>query len=111
ALPLTEPHAPTRSARWAHLEFRVALGREIRGRVYEDEGEGEAPGAWSELLGSFDGRRLELRFLDRASHPREAVFAQVWGVAPPARGVGLAYQDGVLRLDLRSGEAWAEWDG
>ncbi|GIW25601.1 glycoside hydrolase family 31 protein [Meiothermus sp.] len=111
ALPLTEPHAPTRSARWAHLEFRVALGREIRGRVFEDEGEGGGPGAWSELLGSFDGRRLELRFLDRSSHPREAVFAEVRGVAPPARGVGLAYRDGVLRLDLRSGEAWAEWDG
>jgi alpha-glucosidase len=87
----------------------VALGPAIRGRVYEDEGEGFAPGAWSELKGAFDGKRLVLAFEDRSGHPREGVWAEVLGVAPPVKGQGVLYREGRLLLDLGPGEAFAEW--
>jgi alpha-glucosidase len=109
AIPLTEPTYPTRTARWPRLGFRVALGPAIRGRVYEDEGEGFAPGAWSELKGAFDGKRLVLAFEDRSGHPREGVWAEVLGVAPPVKGQGVLYREGRLLLDLGPGEAFAEW--
>ncbi|RDI95027.1 alpha-glucosidase [Meiothermus sp. QL-1] len=110
AIPLTEPRCPTRTARWPVLCFRVVPGPEIRGRVYEDEGEGQDEGAWSELTGRFDGKRLELSFSDRSGHPREGVWAEVLGVGQPSEGENFTYQEGLLRLDLRTGSAWAVWD-
>ncbi|AWR86143.1 glycoside hydrolase family 31 protein [Meiothermus taiwanensis] len=110
AIPLTEARYPTRTARWPFLCFRVALGPKVRGRVFEDAGEGGDEGAWSELEGGFDGRRLELLFTDRSGHARQGVLAEVWGVAPPTRGQGYAYHNGLLRLDVQGGGAWVAWD-
>ncbi|GAO75756.1 glycoside hydrolase family 31 protein [Meiothermus ruber] len=110
AIPLTEARYPTRTARWPFLCFRVALGSEVRGWVFEDAGEDEDVGAWSELEGGFDGRRLELHFTDRSGHARQGVVAEVWGVAPPTRGQGYAYHNGLLRLDVQGGGAWVAWD-
>lgn len=110
AIPFTEARYPTQTARWPFLTFRVALAPEIRGRVFEDAGEGTDRGAWSELSGSYEGGRLELRFADYSGHPREGVMAEVRGVLPPVSGQGYVYQDGLLRLDLRQGVAWVAWD-
>jgi alpha-glucosidase len=105
ALPLAEPRYPTATARFPHLTFRLALGPEIRGRVYEDQGDGQEEGVWREVRGAFDGKRLHL-FLEE---PREGVMAEVLGMPRPLRVRGGVWREGRLLLDLGKGEAWARW--
>jgi alpha-glucosidase len=109
ALPLTEPAPHTTDAYWEELVWQVALGEEIYGRLYEDEGEGAASGSWSELSGSYREGVLRLRWLDRG-HPRQRVEALVRGVLPPREVRGsYRYVEGVLSLDLSGGEVEVIW--
>ncbi len=110
AVPLTEPALFTTQAWWSSLDWQVALGDEIHGWVYEDDGEGYAPGFISHLRGGYDGRRLRLAFEDDAARPRERVTAIVHGITEPGHStVPYSYQGDTLTIDLSSGAAELTW--
>ncbi|APZ44345.1 glycoside hydrolase family 31 protein [Acidihalobacter ferrooxydans] len=61
-LALTEPAPHTATAHWAPLVLRLlpdAAGR-VSGRVWEDAGDGDAPGAWTQVQGQVDADGLRL---------------------------------------------------
>ncbi|MER3603438.1 MAG: hypothetical protein C4298_06550 [Thermus sp.] len=118
AIPLTEPLPHTGGALpWRRLLWQVALGKEIRGRLYEDEGDGYAPGLGhavasleAVLEGGFDpvDRRLFLRLKDPALALRSKVEARLLGVKTlrKASVPWRAAEDVILELGGGEAEVW-----
>ena len=60
AIPMTEPAAHTKSAYWQPLIWRIVPAPVIKGQVYQDAGEGYAPGELLSLEGGIEQNRLWL---------------------------------------------------
>lgn len=110
AIPFTDPLPHTEGALpWRSLVWQVALGEEIRGRLYEDEGDGYAPGLEALLEGGFDpvSRRLYLRLKDPNLARRLRVEARLLGVRTLREATVPWRKEEDILLDLRAGEAEA----
>ncbi|MCC6749230.1 MAG: alpha-glucosidase [Deltaproteobacteria bacterium] len=111
AVPLTAVAPCTTTARWTPLAFRAPLAPELHGQVYEDDGDGFAPGARSELRGDFDGARLALRFVDGFGRADRPVTVELTGTPglPRSCSVPARLERGLLVLELTGPEAHAHW--
>lgn len=104
ALPLVAPALFTTDAWWKDLIWKVAPDQTILGRVWQDAGDGDSPGQWRELTGSWDGQELILN-----QTPTHASLVQMPVFHGPLRGnVSYEYQAGQLSLALHS-QALLEW--
>lgn len=108
ALPLTAVAPHTTTARWPVLEWRVALGPEIHGVVFEDDGDGHEPGRLRELHGSFDGRTLRLE-LDIAEGPERQVVTLPGESTPSSSSASWSLEDGLLRFVVAGPTLVATW--
>lgn len=97
AVPLAPAAMHTTDAWWEDLTWRIVLGPTIRGRVYEDAGDGQDSGTTSELHGVFDGHRLALSFDDRSTQPRKRQQIELLGMPQPQSvSSEHTYEGGVL---------------
>lgn len=60
AVALTAPAPHTESANWKAIDWYVHPGKEIRGQLYEDAGDGEGESRTTLVSGTFDGQLLVL---------------------------------------------------
>jgi alpha-glucosidase len=109
AVALTQPAPHTTTANWSALEWHVHAAAEVRGRLYEDAGEGWGPSRLTHLTGGLVGGvfRLERRTEGALPPTRSEESLRVYGL-PGVRTVTGArehrFTDGVL--ELRVDAAW-----
>lgn len=90
AVALTDPARHTTSASWGELTWHVHAAREVRGRLFEDEGDGAGPERWTELRGGLDNGVFRLERAARGALPmaRAAETLWIYGLTPPSRVTG-----------------------
>lgn len=109
AVALTRPALHTTTANWAHLEWHVHAAAEVRGRLYEDEGEGYGPSRLTHLTGGLDGGRFWLERRSEGALPlaREEEVLRVYGLKTASAVSGARehrFENGVL--ELKVGADW-----
>jgi alpha-glucosidase len=60
AIPLTEPAQQTTTAHWSSLTWIIHASSAVRGRLYEDRGDGFEEGTWTTVEGARTGSSLVL---------------------------------------------------
>lgn len=111
ALPLTAAHAHTSDAWWPHITWHLGLAwgqpSPIQGQLYQDEGQGHAPGTLGQLHGHYEGQTLRLSTQGMLGHHRLRLY-QV--PLPQSCNTPYSYnaQSGVLELELAP-ETWVQW--
>ncbi|CAM3281731.1 glycoside hydrolase family 31 protein [Corallococcus sp. ZKHCc1 1396] len=108
AVALTQPAMHTTDANWKHLEWHVHAAPEVRGRLYEDAGDGYGPSRLTELRGRLaDGvlrlERSEAGALERA---RTEETVRVYGLGSVRQVTGALahrFEDRVLELRVEAG--------
>ncbi len=105
AVALTRPAPHTTTANWTELEWHVHAAAEVRGRLYEDAGEGWGPSRLTHLTGGLvDGVfRLERRTEGTLPLVRSEEVIRVYGLTGVRSVSGArehSFTDGVLALWL-----------
>lgn len=109
AVALTKPALHTTTARWSYLEWHVHAAAEVRGRLYEDAGEGYGDSRLTHLRGGVTGDVFHLERRAEGALPleREEEVLRVYGLAGAHSVTGARehrFVDGVL--ELRVDAAW-----
>ncbi|HZE05683.1 MAG TPA: glycoside hydrolase family 31 protein, partial [Solirubrobacteraceae bacterium] len=102
-LSMTDPATHTTDAYWDPLVLRLAPDSEgrVQGRVWEDAGDGDAPGGWTRIRGEVGASELEVSVDSaRLGTPRDVVLEL--RAPEPVRASGhWTREDGWLRLRAR----------
>ncbi|RKG71680.1 alpha-glucosidase, partial [Corallococcus terminator] len=109
AVALTRPAMHTTDANWKHLEWHVHAAPEIRGRLYEDAGDGYGASRLTVLSGGVvDGvLRLERSETGTLARARSEETVRVYGLGSVRQVTGARahrFEEGVL--ELRVGADW-----
>jgi alpha-glucosidase len=109
AVALTRPALHTTTANWTQLEWHVHAAAEVRGRLYEDEGEGYGPSRLTHLKGGLENGRLWLERQTEGALPlvREEEVLRVYGLQKVKAVTGARehrFENGML--DLKVSADW-----
>lgn len=110
AVPLTEPALHTTTASWASLTWEVHAAPEVRGRLYEDAGDGDGPSRTTTLTGGLEGGALWLERRSEGKLPlgRKVEILRVHGLTAPGAVKGARAHrvaGGALEIEVEAG-----WD-
>ncbi|RKH42171.1 glycoside hydrolase family 31 protein [Corallococcus sicarius] len=105
AVALTQPALHTTDANWKHLEWHVHAAPEIRGRLYEDAGDGYGASRLTVLRGGLtDGvLRLERSDTGALARARSEETVRVYGLRSVKQVTGARehrFEDGVLEVKV-----------
>jgi alpha-glucosidase len=103
ALALTEPAAHSTSAHWSPLVLRLAPDADGRlsGRVWEDAGDGDAEGAWTQVEGRVDAQTLEVSVETPDLEMGREVVLELRAAEPRQASCEWSSESGWLRLRAR----------
>lgn len=105
AVALTAPRMHTTSASWEEIVWHVHAAPAVRGRLYEDEGDGHGASRTTHLSGGLDGDTFTLERSASGALPlaRDVETIRIYGLAPPRAASGVrAYRvvDGAVEVEV-----------